>query len=375
MNIKIEIHDNNVNSTKRNISKWSIPDSLKKDLNLFLNDLGIGKVNKGVRVSEATQKKYLFVLRTSLEYFNKELDKLNIKDIESFEKALNSDKLKSWKKKPFSSATKSNMRICLKILLKWKLGHEKAEALTGWIDTNRQKKTPDYLKESEIHKLYKSCKSAKERFLIAVLFDSGSRAEEFHNIRMEDIEIPENNNNYVKLTLKEEYSKTEGRVISLFWYKSIEAVKDYILERKQQGIKLNEAVYEDTYDAARMFLGRLGNKVLGKSIHFHLFRHSSATYYAPKMNRQELCYRYGWKFSSPMPDVYISRAGMQGKELDEKFSATEINQLKNDLEKQKQDFSLKLEALTKVLDSKLSFTSLVEAIDKIQVIKKKPSTQ
>jgi hypothetical protein len=52
------------------------------------------------------------------------------------------------------------------------------------------------------------------------------------------------------------------------------------------------------YDAARMLLHRLGRRVLNRSIHYHLFRHSSATYYADKMNRQQLCIRYSWAFSS-----------------------------------------------------------------------------
>ncbi len=56
---------------------------------------------------------------------------------------------------------------------------------------------------------------------MALLFDSGARAEEFLNIRYEDIEIPEKDN-FVRLTLKEEYSKTKGRVISLYWKHSLE---------------------------------------------------------------------------------------------------------------------------------------------------------
>jgi hypothetical protein len=44
-----------------------------------------------------------------------------------------------------------------------------------------------------------------------------------------------------------------------------------------------------------------------------------------KVNRQELSYRYGWRFSSNMPDIYISRAGMENHELDEKFTQTECS--------------------------------------------------
>jgi predicted nucleic acid-binding Zn-ribbon protein len=60
-------------------------------------------------------------------------------------------------------------------------------------------------------------------------------------------------------------------------------------------------------------------------------RHSSATFYAIKLNRQELCYRYGWRFSSDMPDVFISRAGMVSEQLDEKFTHTELSSLKNEV--------------------------------------------
>ena len=88
---------------------------------------------------------------------------------------------------------------------------------------------------------------------------------------------------------------------------------------------------------------RLGKKVLKKSIHFHLFRHSSATYYANKMNRQELCIRYGWAFSSDMPDVYISRSGMENKQLDEKMTNTEISELQTRLAKMENLIQMMLE--------------------------------
>lgn len=335
--MKVNIHEANSNLYSRMefIKSWNLDKTVYSDLVKFLEDLGAGKVNKGVQISERTRVKYISLLKAPLLFWNKPLSKLAVKDVEDFDKALSQDRLKSEKKKPYSYNMKVDMRISIKTLLKWKLGVEKAISLTDFLDTREIKKTPDYLKESEIIKLYKSCKSAHERFLIAVLFDSGARAEEFHNIRYEDIQLPEGKENYVKIALKEEYSKTEGRTISLYWSYSLEAVKDYLNERIKDGIKSKDVVFTYTYDNARMFIKRLGLKVLNKPIHFHLFRHSSATYYAPRMNRQELCYRYGWKFSSEMPDVYISRAGIMNKELDEKFSATEINELKKTIDKLK----------------------------------------
>jgi hypothetical protein len=124
---------------------------------------------------------------------------------------------------------------------------------------------------------------------------------------------------------------------------------------------------------------RLGKKVLKKSVHFHLFRHSSATYYATKLNRQELCYRYGWKFSSNMPDVYISRAGMENNELDKKFEATEMENLQKKLEKQEQERLIEIERQkdTELLKKKIKEeiweqvkVQMRELIDKGEVVVK-----
>jgi hypothetical protein len=145
--------------------------------------------------------------------------------------------------------------------------------------------------------------------------------------------------------LKEEYSKTLGRTVGLYWVNSLQAVKDFIDERIREGIKSDDPVYDSTYNAARLFLVRLGKRVLNKRIHFHLFRHSSATYYANKLNRQELCYRYGWRFSSRMPDTYISRSGMMEKQVEEKFSRTELAELQSKLLLQEQQNKIMAEKI------------------------------
>jgi integrase/recombinase XerD len=334
---KIHIHKRNIKARLESLKEWKTSEKNKEDLVLFLQDLEIGKVNRGKRISKGRQLKYLDILKIPFTFWNKDLSKINLKDIEEFERAISSNEILSFKNKPFSNESKRDIKIALKIYLKWKLGEAKSIELCGWLDTRRIAKTPDYLKESEVVELYKACKNAKERYLLALLFDSGARAEEFINIRYEDIELPSNGENFVKITLKEEYSKTKGRVISLYWKYSLEAVRGYLRERELKGLKSTDQVFEGTYDSARFFLMRHGKRILNKSVHFHLFRHSSATYYATKLNRQELCYRYGWRFSSEMPDTYISRAGMQNKELDEKFSTTEMEILQKKLEKQEQE--------------------------------------
>lgn len=331
---KIPIHYKNLALRIKTIQKWNIPKQDKKDIVKFLKDMSIGKVNRGKKISEMRQIKVINLLKIPLNFFNKSIKKLSQKNIEKFEYALTSDKIKNFQNKPLSELTKIDIKVMLRAFLKWKLGEAKALKLVGWLDTRAPKRTPNYLSEEEITKLYKSCKNNEERFLIAILFDTGARAEEIHNIRFEDIQMPKNSENFVKLTLKAEYSKTNGRTISLYWKNSLEAVREYLEERKQEGIKSDEPVLKTDYNTMRQTLKRLGQRALKKSIHYHLFRHSSATFYAPKLNRQEICYRFGWAFASKMPDIYISRAGLENSQLDEKFESTELGELKNKLNKE-----------------------------------------
>ncbi len=362
---RIDIHKTNLEARKQSITNWELPECEKIALIRFLKDLELGKVNKGKKISEIRIIKYTASLKIPLLFFNKPSEKLTLKDIEIFETALSSGEIKSNKSKNYAHNTKVDIRRALRIYLRWRLGKEKADKLTDWLDTRDIAKTPEYLKEQQVEKLFKACKTANERFLITILFDSGARAAEFHNIRFEDITFPDGKDNYAKLTLKEEYSKTKGRTISLYWKYSLDSIRDYLRERELKGIRAEDPIYEKSYDSVRMFLLRLGKKVLGRPIYPHLFRHSSATYYATKLNRQQLCYRYGWTFSSNMPDIYISRAGMQENELDEKFSSTTIEELKAVIEKQQQQNQLikeKQEQLEAELEERRKFDPVLNKI-------------
>ena len=343
---KIRAHERYLATRKRGISRWKVPARVRAELVKFVEGLELGKVNRGKRISEGRQAKYLDLLRVPLQFICKPSPRIRVADIERFEKALSTDRIQSrLKGKPYAASTKVDMRKALKIFLRWRLGQAKALQLAGWLDTHDHHKTPDYLTEAEVETLLKACNSAEQRFLVAVLFDSGARAEEFINIRLEDVRLPEGNEDFVKLTLKQEYSKTLCRTISLYWRQSLDAVRDYLKHRTTEGIKPGDPLYPKNYDTMRFFLARLGRRVLRKHVHPHLFRHSSATYYATKLNRQELCYRYGWRFSSNMPDIYISRAGMENKDLDVKFTNMELGSVKDDLTRLQQQNKIKDERI------------------------------
>jgi len=347
-NIKISIRNDHFDKYLSSIPNWKITEEDKVALPLFVNDYQIGKIT-GNQTKPGSIKSILCYVRIGLEYFKKPSSELTSLDIEKLCEELLKDTLKKnigrWntqpKYAPFCEVGKIKLKNAVKSYLTWKL-KDKANEITKILTIKPRLKevTPDYLEESYIEKLYNACTTGEQRYIIAVLFDSGARAEEFHNIRVEDIQLPKEGETFVKLNLKEEYSKTKGRVISLYWKYSLDAIREYLNQRVSEGAKYGDPILTKSYGGIRQFLARLGKKILKRHIHYHLFRHSSSTYYADKLNRQQLCIRYGWRFSSPMPDRYINRRGLHQEELDRKFQSTKLEDLKQLLERQSRENSL-----------------------------------
>lgn len=336
--IKREIYRRDLEEGKRQLHKKGLveePYILK-----FLEQASLGQVNRGKKLGITTIAKYLYLLGTVLQQINKPAKKLTKKDIETFISNLDNDVIRTIDDKPYKD--KKGLKVALKVYLKWRVP-DKYPELYGWVDLRSGKrKTPEYLKEEEVDILYKHSKNNYERFVIAVLFDTGARIEEFLNIRYEDIEEPTQTFPYYKIDLKEEYSKTKGRIIGCYWKNTTLAIRDYLNENKGNG---NEPIIKNTYNSIRMVLTRKGKRYLNRRVYPHLFRHSSATYYADKLNRQELCKRYGWTFSSNVVDVYISRAGIEENGIKDKLFNT-------NLEKQK-TYIDELETKLSVLNNKL----------------------
>jgi integrase len=314
----------------------------------FIDVAKNGENNKGIDIKSSTERKYIDGLSMAYNCWKKPLLTLTKESLTELKQDLKSGKLKSRFKKPFSLSSQREMELLLIRFLEF-ANPQKYSGLRKWFIVKVPRKDVDFLKEKEIMTLYNSCKSNEEKFLIAVLFDSGARASEFLNIRFEDITEPTQNFPYYKINFKEEYSKTKGRNVGLYWGHSTEAIKSY-LEGMEGTPK--DIVYPKSYDAIRIFLSRLGKRVLNKRIHFHIFRKSSATHYAQKLtSRQQLCYRYGWNFSSAVPDVYISRE--QGEE------EVKDNLLNTDLQKvEKQNQELK----TKMMLDKEEFEKEIEEL-------------
>jgi len=320
---RIRIHNQNLDDGVRRIEANSdICETEKKDLMEFIRLGKLGKINKRKKHTDSRCMKYLDILRIPLAYFKKDCTEITIEEMEKFDECLSNDEIRNKRTgKTLAQNTKVEIRKLFKVYLRWKLREDplKYQKLTDWLDTTYKSKTPEYLSEEEIISLLDGCKNDTERFIVCVLFDSGARIEEFINIRWEDVTEPTTDFPYYMFDFKEEYSKTKGRKIGMYWLKSETVIRKYLKGLKST--KKDEQLFSGSYDNTRKFLKRLGWRVLNRNVHPHLFRHASATYYASRLNRQELCIRYAWSFTSSMPDLYIARAGLDQRKIMETFKS------------------------------------------------------
>lgn len=298
-----------------------------------LNHLKNGEIT-GRAITEARQRKLIDLFSIFFNNYKKSLSKITKNDLRAFKEKLVNDDITKLNGEPYSEGLKEDLTEGVARLLEITFP-EKIESFRSptlpfrkWFIIKAKKKTPETLSEAEIIKLLESSKTIEGKFLICVLFSSGCRIEEFLNLRFEDIEEPTQNFPYYRFDFKDEYSKTNGRKIGLYWRDSTEIISKYLASCENKESK--EQIFPKNYDAVRMFLIRLGKKTLSKRVYPHLLRKASATFYADKLNRQELCIRYGWKFSSPMPDVYISRAGLDEEKIKERVLNTDLGKIQQE---------------------------------------------
>lgn len=327
---KISIHNYDLESRKELFRKMVSP--TEYDLVMkHLRQLANGELSNRA-VGERRQLKLLDMFTIFYKNINKPSSKIVKGDLSKLKEDLMNDRILKANNNPYSPDTKEDCIDCVRRFYECTYPAKISsfasvnKPFNKWFRLRSKGKTPEIITEEEVKKLIEKSKSIEGKFLITLLFDSGARIEELLNIRFEDIEPPTINFPYYKIDFKREYSKTEGRKIGLYWGDITTLFAKYlqVVERKDEKNRL----IDKDYDAVRMFLGRLGKKVLNKRITPHMFRKGSATYYASRLNRQQLCVRYGWKFSSEMPDVYISRAGVDEEKIKEVVFNDDLNVMK-----------------------------------------------
>jgi hypothetical protein len=170
--------------------------------------------------------------------------------------------------------------------------------------------------------------------MICCLFDGGFRIEEFLNVRNEDVRLVDGDAPYYRITLRDEFSKTRGRIVSMLWYQSYDLIKSGI-DFKPTSKDPQEQFFDSSYDGVRSMLIKVGGRSKIK-LNPHLFRHSSATYYANKgtYNEYQINKRFGWTQGSDMGRRYVDENKIQETVQVKEYESGKLDDLRNKLNKQ-----------------------------------------
>lgn len=326
---KISIHPLNLEKAKETLKKHSPTEQEHKKALAWLKTKS---VEKGL--TERRQLRLLGDFTSIFKIYPKPIGKITLKELIGLKEDFLNKRVLTMNGEPYSPSVIEGISETLVRYLEDTYPNRMSsfilnkKPLRSWFIIRAEKKTPEILTEAEIKKLYHEAKTLWGKYLIAVLFGSGARIEEFLNFRFEDIKEPTKNFPYYKIDIKKEYSKTEGREIGLYWEYCTEATAKYLASIEKKDSK--DRVLDKDYDAVRIYLSRLGRKVLNKRIYPHMFRKSSATFNASRLNRQQLCKRFGWKFSSDVVDVYINRAGVDEIEVEKVMLDDDVSKMRQE---------------------------------------------
>lgn len=291
----------------------------------FLWDCKVGKTVKGrakKKIGKRRLIKYLFTLKKLSKWIGKSFDEVSQDEMERFISDLEDNVFKN-RGQNYREQTKLDFKKSLSKFYKW-LGRGK---LLEFMDTTPVETDVPVLRRDEVEKLVNGTPDAWFKVAIMILFDGGPRIEEMLNLRFKDLTIREYKNDSRCHWINIRVSKTFGRTIPL------PLCGPYLRElRCTHPSKDNpEApLFSISYPAFRKRLRVLSMKVLAKKLTPHMMRHSSATYWAPKMNRYQLCAKYGWAFSSDMPDKYIKRKGIIFDEIAQKGDTDQFSRLQSE---------------------------------------------
>ena len=291
------------------------------------------KICRSEGLSPARIVRCLYAIIIFAEWSKKDFNQFNKNDIIDLVAELESHK--------YAHSTKQEMKITLRKFFKWLRGTEEYPEEVRWLKCHRtlnnNKLPEDMLTEDEVKLLINTADNARDKALIAVLYDSGCRIGELLSLKMKHIKF-----DYQSAVILVD-GKTGMRRVRIIasapylkeWidehpHKDDPDASIWILENKNK--ELNHSDIKRILRKIRKLSG------IKKRINAHNFRHSRATFLADYLTDSQMKEFFGWVQSSKMASVYIH---MSGKNLDKAlFKLNGIEDNENE-KKEETDFKSK----------------------------------
>jgi len=155
-------------------------------------------------ISQPRILKYEYTLRSLSKFLKKDFRKVTKEDLVNFFAKLEANKIKPEGKEAYSDETKRDFRIITKRFWKWlKNCDEGYPDEVKWIKTTPNKKlehvirTKDVLTEEEVYKMVDTATHVRDKAIISMLFETGSRIGEIRKLKLKDIVFDDKGYNFV----------------------------------------------------------------------------------------------------------------------------------------------------------------------------------
>ena len=304
-----------------------LSDHNKTQLLKFKRFLLVEKGLKPVRVV-----KYLYTLRIVLGWLgDRSCTDADKEDLLCIVEKIDSNGFKDW--------TKHDYKLVVRVFWQW-LGKDD---LVSWIKVNKvhNSKLPEELLTSdEIQGMVNAAKNARDRAIIAVLYESNTRIGEFGSLRIKHIVFEIIRETLTAVLIVN--GKTGMRRIRIV--QSAPYLQEWI--RQHPGghdpeawvwinLRAQKSSQPVKYAALRKVLKECAEMAgIKKNVHPHLLRHSRSTYLANHLTESQLCYYSGWVIGSDMAATYVH---LSGKDIDNTILAmNQLGAVKENLESVKE---------------------------------------
>lgn len=256
-------------------------------------------------LSTVRQYFYLTRLKTFARYVNKPVDELTLEDVENYIFYLKNSQYTQW--------TQQGKKLALRLFYTWL---KKPELVRFKLTKKRSEQEADkqILVKQEIDALMQSCNCSRDRAMIAVLWESGARIEEFLNMRFENVQFTDEG---VKVSISGKTGKRTNLLVESAGYlaqwcnehplRDTPSAHIWCRLKRSGAIDARPLAYCCILRVLKLLVQRAG---INKHVYPHLFRHSRATFLANCWTEVQLCKWFGWVIGSNMPRVYVARSGV-----------------------------------------------------------------
>jgi integrase len=312
-------------------------------------------------LNQQLTKKRISKLRTMFNIVSRSLnlETAERKDIENFINSLNRNNFKQKDGSEYSGNSKRDMKKFLKQYFKHTKGKDEAyPPEVAWIKTriakDEQPEKRPVVELNDLVKLAQSFKKYEYKILTLLLFDSGFRIQEMMSVMKKDLtwDIYDEDTKEKCFWIKCNISKTFTRNIPIPLFTT--ELKSFTESSFYQAKKDDDIIFDIHYESYLNHLKEHSMKLFKLKITPHCLRHSSATYYAKKLNGNvpQLAQRFGWSFSAAELQTYVRESGAYNKEGAKTIFKNEVVKMKEDNEKLSERLSILEKYLNVVMKAK-----------------------